>query len=199
MTDCFWLYSSGSTGHPRASFISIGTWSLPANDTDAGCGIEPDDIVFCASKLFFSFGFGGGMTFPLWVGASIVVQPERATAEFPLDYLERSGATVFFGVPTLYGQMVHALRETATPSQRIATLSLRRRSLAGHDLQPLERLTGVSILDGIGSTEVLHIFVSNRIDDILPGTSGRPVPGYEVKIVGEDGNVVPTARSERFW
>jgi benzoate-CoA ligase family protein len=200
MTDCFWLYSSGSTGHPKG-VVHIHRDMVVTSERYGRkvAGIEPGDIVFCASKLFFSFGFGGGMTFPLWVGASIVVQPERASAELALDYLERSGATVFFGVPTLYGQMVHAYEK------RPRRLNALRRCLSAGEALPAtifnrwKELTCVSILDGIGSTEVLHIFVSNRIDDIRPGTSGRPVPGYGVKIVGEDGNVVPNGEIGTLW
>ena len=199
-TDCFWLYSSGSTGHPKG-VVHIHRDMVVTSERYGRkiAGIEPDDIVFCASKLFFSFGFGGGMTFPLWVGASIIVQPERATAELALDYLERSGATVFFGVPTLYSQMVHACEKKP---RRLTAL---RRCLSAGEALPAtvfnrwKELTGVPIQDGIGSTEVLHIFISNRIDDIRPGTSGRPVPGYEVKIVGEDGNIVPNGEIGTLW
>lgn len=199
-TDCFWLYSSGSTGHPKG-VVHVHRDMVVTSERYGHkiAGIEPDDIVFCASKLFFSFGFGGGMTFPLWVGASSILQPERTTAELALDYLERSGATVFFGVPTLYGQMVHAYEK------RPRRLSALRRCLSAGEALPAtiftrwRELTGISILDGIGSTEVLHIFISNRIDDIRPGSSGRPVPGYEVKIVGEDGNMVPKGEVGTLW
>jgi len=198
--DCFWLYSSGSTGNPKG-VVHLHRDMVVTSERYGRkiAGIKPDDIVFCASKLFFSFGFGGGMTFPLWVGASTVVQPERATAELALDYLERSRATVFFGVPTLYSQMIHAYEKRP---RRLGGL---RRCLSAGEALPAtvfnrwKDLTGVSILDGIGSTEVLHIFVSNRIDDIRPGTSGRPVAGYEVKIVGEDGNVVPEGEIGTLW
>ena len=200
MTDCFWLYSSGSTGHPKG-VVHIHRDMVVTSERYGRkiAGIEPDDIVFCASKLFFSFGFGGGMTFPLWVGASIVVQPERTTAELALDYLERSGATVFFGVPTLYSQMVHAYEK------RPRRLTALRRCLSAGEALPAtvfnrwKELTGVPIQDGIGSTEVLHIIISNRIDDVRPGRSGRPVPGYEVKIVGEDGNIVPNGEIGTLW
>jgi benzoate-CoA ligase family protein len=199
-SDCFWLYSSGSTGNPKG-VVHVHRDMVVTSERYGRkiAGIEPDDIVFCASKLFFSFGFGGGMTFPMWVGASIVVQPARTTADLALDYLEQSGATVFFGVPTLYGQMIQALEKK--PRRLTA---LRRCLSAGEALpQPIferwQQLTGVPIFDGIGSTEVLHIFVSNRIDDIRPGASGRPVPGYEVKIVDEAGAAVPAGEVGTLW
>ncbi len=200
MTDCFWLYSSGSTGHPKG-VVHVHRDMVVTSERYGRkiAGIEPDDVVFCASKLFFSFGFGGGMTFPMWVGASMVVQPERTTADLALDYLERAGATVFFGVPTLYGQMIHTLEK------RPRRLTALRRCLSAGEALPAtifnrwKELTGVSILDGIGSTEVLHIFVSNTIDDIRTGSSGRPVPGYEVKIVGEDGKITANGEIGTLW
>lgn len=199
-TDCFWLYSSGSTGNPKG-VVHVHRDMIVTSERYGRrvAGLEPGDVVFCASKLFFSFGFGGGMTFPLWVGATTVLQPERTTAELALDYIEKSRASVFFGVPTLYGQMVQALER----NPRDLT-SLRRCLSAGEALPaPIfnrwKQLTGVPILDGIGSTEVLHIFVSNRIDDIRPGTSGRPVPGYEVRIIGENGEPVQEGEVGTLW
>jgi len=199
-SECFWLYSSGSTGTPKGVVHRhrdmVVTSERYGRKT---AGLTADDVVFCASKLFFSFGFGGGMTFPMWVGASIILQPARSTAGLALDYLERSAATAFFGVPTLYGQMVQALERKPRNLK-----SLRRCLSAGEALpapifQRWNELTGVPILDGIGSTEVLHIFVSNRIDDIRPGTSGKPVPGYAVKIVGEDGQTLPAGEVGTLW
>ncbi len=199
-TDCFWLYSSGSTGNPKG-VVHVHRDMVVTSERYGRniAGIVADDIVFCASKLFFSFGFGGGMTFPLWVGASIVLQPERITADLALEYLENSRATVFFGVPTLYAQMVQAIEKKP---RRLA--SLRRCLSAGEALPPTvfhrwKDLTGVPILDGIGSTEVLHIFVSNRFNDIKPGSSGKPVPGYAVKIVDEDGNAVRDGEVGTLW
>ncbi len=199
-SECFWLYSSGSTGTPKGVVHRHRDMVVTSERYGRKiAGLTADDVVFCASKLFFSFGFGGGMTFPMWVGASIIVQPERSTAELALDYLERSAATAFFGVPTLYGQMVQALEIKPRNLK-----SLRRCLSAGEALpapifQRWHELAGVPILDGIGSTEVLHIFVSNRIDDIRPGTSGKPVPGYSVKIVGEDGQTLPPGEVGTLW
>jgi benzoate-CoA ligase family protein len=200
MSDCFWLYSSGSTGNPKG-VVHVHRDMVVTSERYGRkiAGINGDDIVFCASKLFFSFGFGGGMTFPMWVGASTVVQSARTTAELALDHLEQSGATVFFGVPTLYAQIIHALEKKP---RRLS--ALRRCLSAGEALPPpvferWQQLTGLPILDGIGSTEVLHIFISNRVDDIRPGTSGKPVAGYEVKIVDENGAPVRQGEIGTLW
>jgi benzoate-CoA ligase family protein len=199
-TDCFWLYSSGSTGRPKGVVHAHRDMVVTSERYGRKIvGLESDDVVFCASKLFFSFGFGGGMTFPLWVGASTVLQPERTTADLALDSIERSSATVFFGVPTLYGQMLLANK---IKPRRLS--SLRRCVSAGEALPPTifhqwKEQTGVSIQDGIGSTEALHIFISNRVGDIRAGTSGRPVPGYEVKIVGESGRPVADGEVGTLW
>ncbi|MBI4969374.1 MAG: benzoate-CoA ligase family protein [Rhodospirillales bacterium] len=193
--DCFWLYSSGSTGKPKGVVHVHRDMVITSERYGQGiAGIKPDDLVFCASKLFFSYGFGGGMTFPLWAQATILLCEERPSADMAFAMIERHKPTVFFGVPTLYGQMVQAL-----DSQARDTRSIRACLSAGEALpEPIftrwKEKTGVAILDGIGSTEVLHIFVSNRHNDIRPGTSGKPVPGYEVKIV--DGDERPVADGE---
>ncbi len=199
-SECFWLYSSGSTGTPKGVVHRhrdmVVTSERYGRKT---AGLTADNVVFCASKLFFSFGFGGGMTFPMWVGASIIVQPARSTAELALDYLERSAATAFFGVPTLYGQMVQALERKPRNLKSLRRCLSAGEALPAQIFQRWNELTGVPILDGIGSTEVLHIFVSNRIDDIRPGTSGKPVPGYSVKIVGEDEQTLPAGEVGTLW
>ena len=198
--DCFWLFSSGSTGLPKG--VVHRHRDMVVTSERYGhkvAGLEPNDVVFCAGKLFFSFGFGGGMTFPLWMGACTVLQPERTTADLALDILEQSKATAFFGIPTLYGQMIHAFR------QRPRRLdSLRRCLTAGESLpapifEQWKALTGIPIQEGIGSTEVLHVFVSNTVDDIRPGSSGKPVPGYEAKIIGEDGEEVTDGSIGTLW
>jgi acyl-coenzyme A synthetase/AMP-(fatty) acid ligase len=127
------------------------------------------------------------------------VQPAGSTAELALDYLERSEATAFFGVPTMYGQMVQAIQK------KPRNLNSLRRCLSAGEALPApifhrwNELTGVPILEGIGSTEVLHVFVSNRIDDIRPGSSGKPVSGYSVKIVDDNGKTLPPGEVGTLW
>jgi benzoate-CoA ligase family protein len=189
--DCFWLYSSGSTGRPKGAVHRhrdmVVTSQLYGVDV---LGVRESDICFSAAKLFFAYGLGNGMTFPLWVGGSAVLAAGRPTPELTFEVIERFKPTLYFGVPTLYAAQLAALKH-ASPDFR----SIRYCVSAGEALPPdiLRRWkdkTGLTILDGIGSTEALHIFISNRPNDVRPGTSGKVVPGYEAKILGEDGKEV---------
>jgi benzoate-CoA ligase len=184
---CFWLYSSGSTGAPK------GTIHLHASLIQTAelygrpiLGIREDDVIFSAPKLFFAYGLGNALTFPLAVGATAVLMRERPTPEAVFARLRQHQPTLFCGVPTLYASMLAS--ELPKPSQ----LKLRGCVSAGEAL-PREigdrwyRHFGVHILDGIGSTEMLHIFLSNRFHDICYGTTGSAVPGYEIRLVDESG------------
>jgi benzoate-CoA ligase family protein len=189
--DCFWLYSSGSTGRPKAAVHAQRDMVVTSELYAVGVlGIGPDDVCFSAAKLFFAYGLGNGMTFPLWVGATSVLMGERPTPRSTFAAIERFRPTLYFGVPTLYAAQLQAL-ETARPDLS----SIRRcvsagEALPAHVFERWRTLTGTVILDGIGSTEALHIFISNRVDDLAPGTSGRAVPGYDARILGEDGEPV---------
>jgi len=184
----FWLYSSGSTGEPKG--VKHVHTSLVATARLYGegvLGIRADDVAFSAAKLFFAYGLGNSMSFPMAVGASTVLLPDRPTPEKVLDTMQRHHPTIFYGVPTLYA----ALLANADIGPGAGSDRLRLCVSAGEALPPpvgerWRAAVGVDILDGIGSTEMLHVFVSNRPDDIRYGTSGKPVPGYEAKIIGED-------------
>ncbi len=189
--DCFWLYSSGSTGRPKGAVHAqrdmVVTSELYGVDV---LGICRDDVCFSAAKLFFAYGLGNGMTFPLWVGASAVLLAERPTPQATFAVIERFRPTLYFGVPTLYAAQLQAL-ETARPDlSSIRCCVSAGEALPAHLFHRWRERTGTVILDGIGSTEALHIFISNRIGDIGPGTTGRVVPGYEARILGENGEPV---------
>ena len=184
--DCFWLYSSGSTGRPKGAVHRhldiVVTCAHYAVDT---LGMREDDVCFSAAKLFFAYGLGNAMTFPLWVGATAVLSDQRPTPQMTFDLIERFKPTLYFGVPTLYAAQLRELEQTPRDVS-----SLRLCVSAGEALPPdifrrWQALTSLLILDGIGSTELLHIFISNRLEDYKPGASGRAVPGYELQIVDE--------------
>ncbi len=189
---CFWLYSSGSTGRPKgtvhvhSSLIRTAEcYAIPV------LGIGEDDIVFSAAKLFFAYGLGNTLTFPLAVGATSVLTAERPSPTSVARVLRRHQPTIFCGVPTLYNAM---LADPGLP--RPDELALRRCVSAGEPLpQEIGRRwsqrVGVDILDGIGSTEMLHIFLSNRPGDVRYGATGTAVPGYALDIVDERGGPAP--------
>ncbi len=189
--DCFWLYSSGSTGKPKGVVHVHRDMVVTSTRYGIGIiGIRPEDTVFCASKLFFSYGFGGGMTFPLWAGATVVLSEELPSAEMAFGMIEKYRPTVYFAVPTLYGQQLQALEAGPRDLSSIRVAASAGEALPAPIFHRWREKFGISILDGIGSTEVLHVFICNRHDDIKPGSSGRLVPGYEVKIVDESGKAV---------
>jgi len=190
----FWLYSSGSTGRPKGCVHLQHDMTVCAEAYACGVlGIDARDRCFSVAKLFFAYGLGNGMYFPLAVGATAILWPGPVTPPLVYDVIERYRPTLFFSVPTHYAMLLahrHETREFDLSSVRCAVS-------AGEALPPAlyERFRerfGVEILDGIGSTEVLHIFISNRRGSVRPGSSGVLVPGYEARLVNEDGVAVGT-------
>ncbi len=191
----FWLYSSGSTGSPKG-IVHLNHDMLYCSDLYAKnvLGINEKDITFSAAKLFFAYGLGNSLYFPFRVGASAILYPEKPDPEKVFQIIERYKPTLFYNVPTLYAKMLQSMEKSvAKPDME----SLRLCISAGEAL-PAElynrwkNLTNLEILDGIGSTEALHIFISNRQGEVKPGSSGRIVPGYEAKILDENGIEVKT-------
>jgi 4-hydroxybenzoate-CoA ligase len=189
----FWLYSSGSTGMPKG--VKHVHFSLRATaDTYAQqvLQIAPDDIVYSVAKLFFAYGLGNAMTFPMSVGAQTVLLPQRPTPEAVLQLMRASRPSILCCVPTLYAALLaHPALGPGAGSDRLRRCVSAGEPLPEHVGEAWSRVVGVDILDGLGSTEMLHIFLSNRPGDLRYGTSGRAVPGYELKIVDPEGAPVP--------
>jgi len=187
----FWLYSSGSTGRPKgAVHTHANLWWTAELYAKPILGLTGADVVFSAAKLFFAYGLGNALTFPLTAGASVVLMPERPTPQSVFARLVEHKPSIFCGVPTLYAAM---MASADLPAR--ADVAMRRCVSAGEALpRDLgERFTahfGAEILDGIGSTEMLHIFLSNRPGAVRYGTTGQAVPGYDVELRGEDGGAV---------
>ncbi|MBE7637467.1 benzoate-CoA ligase family protein [Sneathiella sp. P13V-1] len=185
----FWLYSSGSTGQPKGVRHVHGNLQATADTYGAQVlKIKPEDSIFSAAKLFFAYGLGNGMTFPMSVGATAYLYPGRPTPDTIFDIMKRARPSIFCGVPTLYAALVEAMKSGVPEGFENLT-----RSLSAGEALPAEignrwkELTGTDILDGVGSTEMLHIFLSNKPGDVVYGTSGTAVPGYEIRVVDEAG------------
>jgi benzoate-CoA ligase len=189
---CFWLYSSGSTGMPKGT-VHVHSSLIYTAALYGGpvLGLQEDDLVFSAAKLFFAYGLGNALTFPLAVGATTLLMAERPTPAAVFDRIRTHRPTIFFGVPTLYAAMLAAPTLPAREEVGI------RRCVSAGEALPADigrRWTehfGVEILDGIGSTEMLHIFLSNRPGEVRYGTSGVAVPGYRLRVVDDGGKDCP--------
>lgn len=194
---CFWLYSSGSTGKPKGTvhlqhdmLFSLETYGKQV------LKVREDDICFSAAKLFFAYGLGNGMYFPFGVGATTVLMPERPTPESVYRTIALHEPTLFFGVPTLYGAML-AADEGRVNGVRLCVSA--GEALPADIFHRWKNRFGLDILDGIGSTEIVHIYISNRQEDIRPGSTGKLVPGYEAKIVDDKLNEVPRGEIGTVW
>ena len=188
----FWLYSSGSTGDPKGvqhmHSSLIQTARLYGQSV---LGIKEDDIAFSAAKLFFAYGLGNAMSFPMSVGATTVLLPDRPTPDSVVATMSAHNPTLFFGVPTLFTSMLAAAEIGPGAGSNALRLCVSAGEALPKEIGERWRATvGVDILDGIGSTEMLHIFLSNRPDRLVYGSSGQPVPGYDARLEGEDGNPV---------
>ena len=188
----FWLYTSGSTGSPKGAIhLHHDIWVAAECWGDKTMGLAPEHVHLSASKLYFAYGLGNSLHCPMWSGGSAVLVPEKPTPGAMLDAIANNGVTHFYAVPSFYNAMMTD-REFEKLVGDGALASLQVCISAGEALPaPLCEgwmgRTGVPLIDGIGSTELLHIFIANRTDDIKPGCSGKPIPGYEARVVGDDG------------
>ena len=185
---CFWLYSSGSTGSPKGT-VHLQHDMVYATETYGKkvLGIREDDCCFSAAKLFFAYGLGNGLYFPFAVGATAVYLPKRPTPDQVYGTIKRHRPTLFFGVPTLYGQMLE--EEGRMDGVRLCVSA--GEALPADYINRWKSRFDLDIIDGIGSTEMAHIFISNQPGNIHPGSSGKIVPGYEARIVDEEMNDLP--------
>ncbi|TDK62383.1 benzoate-CoA ligase family protein [Bacillus salipaludis] len=189
----FWLYSSGSTGNPKGVVHIHRSMEVAVkNYAENILKVNENDRTFSASKLYFAYGLGNGMYFPLGTGASTVLMKERPTPENIFKTIEKNKPTIFFCVPTLYGSLIQYVEKTGVipdlSSVRICVSA--GEALPSTFMKKWKELFNLDILDGIGSTEALHIFLSNQAHDIKAGSTGKVVPGYKAKIVNEESKPV---------
>lgn len=192
----FWLYSSGSTGRPKGTVHSHANayWTAELYGK-AVLGLVESDVCFSAAKLFFAYGLGNALTFPLSVGATTILMAERPTPEATFRrWLGQVGGvkpTVFYGAPTGFAGMLASPQLPARGDVALRLVSSAGEALPAEIGERFQRHFGVDIVDGIGSTEMLHIFLSNRPGKVRYGSTGWPVPGYQIELRGEDGLPVP--------
>lgn len=185
---CFWLYTSGTTGKPKGT-VHIHSSLLATADLYAvpTLGISDQDVVYSAAKLFFAYGLGNGLTFPFAVGATVILLEGPPAPDDVCRILRENRPTIFYGVPTLFGILLASdqLPQKGEHNMRICTSA--GEALPADLLSRWREQTGTDILDGIGSTEMLHIFISNRQEDVRPGSTGKAVPGYDIRLVDDAG------------
>jgi len=198
--DCFWLYSSGSTGRPKGA-VHLQRDMVVTSELYGvrALGVGESDVSFSAAKLFFAYGLGNGMTFPLWTGSTAVLDERRPTPDTTFEIIERFKPTLYYGVPALYAAQLVALDKARRDLSSLRACVSAGEALPAEIFHRWQDKTGSVILDGIGSTEALHIFIGNRLADHRSGTSGKPVPGYQAKILDEDGKPVAQGTSGRLW
>ena len=187
----FWLYTSGTTGIPKAAMHRHGSIRYVAEHYGRQVlGITPEDRTFSVAKLFFAYGLGNSALFPLSVGATTVLDPVRPTPQTVAQRIAEDSPTLFYGVPTFYAGVLTAdLPPDTFAGVRLATSA--GEALPAELYRRFTERFGVDIIDGIGSTEALHIFLSNYPGEVRPGTTGRPVPGYDLRLVDDEGAEVP--------
>jgi benzoate-CoA ligase family protein len=209
--DCFWLYTSGSTGAPKGAVHAHRDMVVTSQNYGVETlGIGADDICLSAAKLFFAYGLGNAMTFPFWTGGQAILWGGRATPDMMFKHIAHCRPTIYFGVPTLFASQLQTLVNSSPDLSSLRLCVSAGEPLPAKIFERWEARTNLQILDGIGTTENLHIFISNRPDDVRTGVSGKTVPGCEAKIiddegrpvaVGEIGNLLIRSQSltSRYW
>jgi len=200
-TDCFWLFSSGSTGRPKAAVHRHRDMVVTSELYGVGClNISEKDTFYSAAKLFFAYGLGNAMTLPLWVGGTIVLDSRKPTPQITFDNIAAYKPSLYFGVPTLYASLLSYFDELLSkPSLNSVRVCVSAgEALPSDILERWQEKFDIDILDGIGSTEALHIFITNRIDNTIPGASGRVVPGYTARILDENDQVLGVGETGRL-
>jgi len=188
----FWLWTSGSTGRPKAAVHMHYDWICCCRNYATGVlGIGPDDITFSSSKLFHAYGLGNGLMFPFHAGASTVLFSGKTQAKAVLRTAETARPTLFFSVPTLYAHMLQEVEKESYCLDSVRLAVSAAEPLPAEIFRRWQRKFGVEILDGIGSTEVLHIYLSARPGNVKPGSTGSAVPGYKLRIVDLDDREAP--------
>ena len=188
----FWLWTSGSTGRPKAAVHLHRDWLCCCRSYASGVlGISPDDITFSSSKLFHAYGLGNGLMFPFHAGATTVLFPGKVQAATILEIAQRFRPTLFFSIPTLYALMLQEVERELYCLNSIRIAVSAAEPLPAEIFRRWHRKFGVEILDGIGSTEALHIYLSARPGCVTPGSTGTAVPGYDLCIVDSEGGEVP--------
>ena len=188
---CFWLYTSGTTGMPKAAIhlhsSPIETANLYAVPT---LGINANDVIYSAAKLFFAYGLGNALSFPMSVGATTILLEDMPTPEAVTNIFSKYGITLFFGVPTLYGMLLAGDKLPSVDSHKLRLCVSAGEALPGELLRRWMTRMGTEILDGLGSTEMLHIFLTNRQGDVRLNSSGRAVSGYKLRLLDDEGDPI---------
>jgi benzoate-CoA ligase len=191
----FWLYTSGSTGKPKGAVHVHASLKLTANLYGTPvAGLKESDVCYSVAKLFFAYGLGNAMTFPMSVGATTVLNGERPTPDGVAALLKQHPITVFFAVPTFYAAFLNSPNAPQKWEVKIRRCISAGEALPEEIARTWKDRYGVEISDGLGTTEMLHIFLTNAPGATRYGTTGKPVPGYEIKLIGEDG--APVKRGE---
>jgi benzoate-CoA ligase len=190
--DAFWLWTSGSTGRPKAAVHRHRDWSYCASNYATGVlGFTASDVAFSSSKLYHAYGLGNGLAFPLTAGAVSILSPARPHPKSVLETIQRTRPSLFFSVPTLYAAMLEEARATEYDLSSVRLAVSAAEPLPADIFRRWKERFAIEILDGLGSTEMLHIYLSARAGHVRPGSCGTPVPGYHVRLVDPAGDDVP--------